>query len=530
MPEENNHSVNRTKDFKGEKNEKKKGKSVESNGYNVISKEKGNKKNGVDKSKKYGHRKKEVGNGELNCSKEIQLTFTTQLPGEEYYIANDIYTVPISFERIDLSRMVKQLLNLEDSDIAFEFLINKKLLRTSIGEFLEEYNILSENVLEVEFTKPLLKKESKKVSDVKEWMSELIIMNKTLYCSSFEGNLLYYNLHNFNNNGKIQIGNLPIHSFNCCQQKNMGIEGCFQESIFGLSNGTLQAVLQEQSKCGICIKSNVFLSNHDNIIKSIAFNPNKSVVISGGADKKVNIYDNQHVVKELKRIETESEEQKEQTGSDIETKKIKEFGSESAQMKNHTQKKKRKHTGGNDYGKKDTKIDPKKSIYIEDFASISDLHFFDNTTFLCTGLGNNIYIFDASNGSIVSLLPHNKSIICSSIINDNLFGTADEHSYINLFDRRCHGGKCAISLNSNQYFFHDKIITSLKGHKSELYFLTSSHDGYVNIYDIRLNTCPVYAIENEDKCKVLAATWFYEDVRSKAIISADEVSLKMHVF
>lgn len=452
------------------------------------------------------------------CLKEIQITFTTELSEEEYQIEKDVYTVPISFKRIDLSRMVKKLLCLEGSNIAFEFMINKKILRTSIGEFLEEHNILSETVLEVEFAKPLLKKDSKKLSDITEWISELIIINNTLYGSSFEGNLLNYNIRNFHKKGKTKISEFPIHCFACCQKKNMGIEGLLQESIFGCSNGTLQAVLQKQKQSETVIKSKVFLSNHDSVINSVAFNKNKSIVISGGKDKKVNIYDNKNVINQLKRGAEEMEENRNSKEECEEaTKSVK------------NRKRKTEDRSENEK-KKETKINPQKSICVEDLISISSLDFFDNSQFLCAGLGYNINIFDVTHGNVVASLPHNKSIVCGSIIRHDLFGTSDEHSYINLFDKRCLNEGTVISLNPNQYFFHDKIVTSLKGHKSELYFLTTSHDSYINIYDIRLNKCPVYAIENEDKCKVLSAAWVYEKEQSKAVISADEVSLKMHIF
>lgn len=470
----------------------------------------------TDKSIHSGY--EEEKDGDPGCLKEIQITFTTELSEEEFQIEENIYTVPVSFKRIDLSRMVKKLLCLEDSDIAFEFMINKKILRTSIGEFLEEHNILSETVLEVEFAKPLLKKDSKKLSNITEWISELIIMNDTLYGSSFEGNLLNYNIRNFHKKGKTKISEFPIHCFTCCQKKNMGVDGSLQESIFGCSNGMLQAVLQKQKLSETVIKSKVLLCNHDSVINSVALNKNKSIVISGGGDKRVNIYDNTNIINALKRGAEETQENFNSKEQCEETRKS---------VKNRKRKTEDRNGGEK---KKETKIIPQKSIYVEDLTSISGLDFFDNSQFLCTGLGYSINIFDASRGSVVSSFPHSKSVVCSSIIRNDLFGTSDEHSYINLFDKRCLNEQTVISLNPSQYFFHDKIVTTLKGHKSEFYFLTASHDSYINIYDIRLSRCPVYAIENEDKCKVLSATWFYENEHSKAVISADEVSLKMHIF
>ncbi|CRG93882.1 microtubule-associated protein ytm1 homologue, putative [Plasmodium gallinaceum] len=419
------------------------------------------------------------------CEKQIQICFISNLKDDKYKIENNIYTVPVSFRRIDLSRMIKKLLNIKEN-ISFEFLINKKILRSSIEEFLQLNNILSENVIEVEFTIPITKKESKKIDNISEWISELIIIENTLHCSTFEGNILYYDLTNFNKIYENNVSNMPIFSFNSFKDNKLG-SNLYHESIIGLSNGTIKIFLNEEINKGIKTKNQLYLSNHDDMIKSIAINKDASLIISGGTDNKINIYDNNYIIEELKQFKSDN----------------------------------------NNKRKKKNVIPPKKSIHKES-GIITNLNFFDNIKFLSSGFEKNIKIFDVTNGNIVSSFPYNKSIIRSDIINKNLFIIADENSLIKLFDIRCLNEKSVISLNENKYYSHDKIITSLKGNKNELYFLSSSHDGYINIFDIRLNKLPVYTIENEKK-KILSCTWFYRK-KNHSIISADEYNINIHNF
>ncbi|SBS85125.1 ribosome biogenesis protein YTM1, putative [Plasmodium ovale] len=421
--------------------------------------------------------------------KQVQIYFTTNMKNEKYKIENTTYTVPVNFKRIDLSRMIKKLLGIKEN-ISFEFLINKKILRCSLEEFLKENNILSENVLRIEYTLPITKKGCTDIDKISEWISKLVIIDKKLYCSTFEGSLLYYDLTNFNKINEKTVTSMPIFSFNSCKRSIPNDESYYRESVIGLSNGTIKVFLNEETNEDIITKNELYLSNHDDMIKSIEFNKDCSLIISGGSDKKINIYDNNDVMNRLKEFNNK--------GSSTNKRK----------MKNG--------------------VAPVKCIHKEP-GIITTLSFFDNTKFLCTGIEKNIKIYDAKTGNIFSSFSYDKSVMCSDILSGNLFAAADEQSVIKLFDVRCLQEKSVISLNENKYYFHDKIITSLQGNKNELYFLSASHDGYINIYDIRLNKLPVYTIENKEKSKILSCTWFYnEDHHS--IISADEHNLSVHNF
>ncbi|GAW81726.1 microtubule-associated protein ytm1 homologue [Plasmodium gonderi] len=423
------------------------------------------------------------------ADKQIQVYFVSNMPNEKYKMEDTIYTVPISFKRIDLSRMIKQLLDIKEN-VSFEFLINKKILRSSIEEFLRINNILSEDVIQIEYTLSITKKESAHIDKISEWISKLIIIENKLYCSTFEGNLLCYDLSNFYKIDEKRVSDMSIFSFNICKnEKLINDDANYNESIIGQSNGTLKAFLNEEINQKIITKGELYLGNHDNMVKSIAFNKNGSLIISGGADNKINLYDNYEIIEKLKEYKCE----------------------------NNTNKRKMKNI-----------VTPKKCVHKEE-GVITDLTFFDDSRFLCTGLEKNIKIYDANTGDIFSSFPYNKAIICSNILNDNIFITADEQSVIKLFDVRCLKEKPAISLNEHKYYFHDKIITSLAGNKNEIHFLSSSHDGYTNIYDIRLNKLPVYTIESEDKSKVLSSTWFYKEDHN-SVINANEQNLTIHNF
>ncbi|KOB87539.1 hypothetical protein PFDG_03237 [Plasmodium falciparum Dd2] len=59
--------------------------------------------------------------------------------------------------------------------------------------------------------------------------------------------------------------------------------------------------------------------------------------------------------------------------------------------------------------------------------------------------------------------------------------------------------------------------------------MSSSHDGYTNIYDIRLNNLPVYTFQSNEKSKILSSTWFYNDEHN-CVVNAEENNLVLHIF
>lgn len=425
-----------------------------------------------------------------NCEKEIQICFFTNIENEKYKIDSSTYTVPVTFKRIDLSRMVKKLLDIEDN-VSFEFLINKKILRTTIEEFIRDHNILSENVIEIEYSISLRKRESKNIDKICEWIFELITIGNKLYCSTFDGTLLYYDMLNFRKiYEKKVIDNMPVYSYNIYKSKKLHNELIYNESVIGLTNGSIKVSLNEEKEKEIITRNELYLGNHIDMIKCISFNKDYSMLLSAGNDNKINIFDNNYIINELLNDLTNE---------------------------HNTNKRKKKSV-----------VFPKKCIH-NDSGMITSLKFFDNIKFLSTGLDKNIKIYDLTSSYVSCSYSYNKSIICSDILNNNLFITADEHSMIKLFDVRNTNEKPVLSLNENKYHMHDKIITSLKTNKNEIYFLSSSHDGYTNIYDIRLNNLPVYTFQSNEKSKILSSTWFYNDEHN-CVVNAEENNLVLHIF
>ncbi|KJP85816.1 hypothetical protein AK88_04523 [Plasmodium fragile] len=52
---------------------------------------------------------------EDQAEKQIQIYFTSDVANEKYQMEDTIYTIPASFRRIDLSRMVKKLLDIKEN-------------------------------------------------------------------------------------------------------------------------------------------------------------------------------------------------------------------------------------------------------------------------------------------------------------------------------------------------------------------------------------------------------------------------------
>jgi WD40 repeat protein len=89
-----------------------------------------------------------------------------------------ILTILVALRRVDLSRLVNNLLHTE-KPIPFEFLVNGQFLRTSIEEFLTQNGISAETTLNVEYTRALIPPLHVTSFEHDDWVSAIDILSQT---------------------------------------------------------------------------------------------------------------------------------------------------------------------------------------------------------------------------------------------------------------------------------------------------------------------------------------------------------------
>ncbi|KAJ3281954.1 WD repeat-containing protein 12 [Blyttiomyces sp. JEL0837] len=95
---------------------------------------------------------------------QVQVRFRTRQP--QYEVTDSAILIPTK-----LRRYARQ--------IPFDFIIDGKFLRTSLGEYLEKYNLSTENVLDVEYVESTMPPEPKATLDHDDWVAAVAGPGKT---------------------------------------------------------------------------------------------------------------------------------------------------------------------------------------------------------------------------------------------------------------------------------------------------------------------------------------------------------------
>ncbi|CCE63904.1 hypothetical protein TPHA_0G00680 [Tetrapisispora phaffii CBS 4417] len=125
---------------------------------------------------------------------QVKLRFFTREQDESLHVADTPIFAPISLKRYGLSEVVNHLLE-TDTVIPFDFLIDGKLLRTSLEEYLVANGLSSETFLNVEYTRAVLPPSFLNSFNNEDWVSALDVGdNKHLISGSYDGVLRSYTM------------------------------------------------------------------------------------------------------------------------------------------------------------------------------------------------------------------------------------------------------------------------------------------------------------------------------------------------
>lgn len=124
--------------------------------------------------------------------KHVQITFfsTDEVLPE---IPDSVFDVPTIADSTDLNLLLNKTIEASDDawkERRFEFLVGETFLRTSLSEFIEEYEIETETVLKVECVIGI--EAPKPLHDIQapDWVSSLQIANQLIFSTTYGGDIV----------------------------------------------------------------------------------------------------------------------------------------------------------------------------------------------------------------------------------------------------------------------------------------------------------------------------------------------------
>jgi len=111
---------------------------------------------------------------------ELRIKFFTRL--SKYEVADTPITAPANFRRAHLSQMINVLLELDPAR-PFDFLVNDEFLRVSLGDYVAEHGVYSEEILPIEFVEAMAPPEPPTEYVHDDWISSLACSRTGLFLS-----------------------------------------------------------------------------------------------------------------------------------------------------------------------------------------------------------------------------------------------------------------------------------------------------------------------------------------------------------
>jgi ribosome biogenesis protein YTM1 len=120
---------------------------------------------------------------------QVRARFVSRTP--EYVVTDAPIAVPTKLARAGLSEVVNHLLgSAVDEQVPFDFLINDRLLRSSLEKFLNDYNVNTEDVVVIEYIPAIIISEDSKTSEMESWVGCLDVqMDGFVVCGLYDGNV-----------------------------------------------------------------------------------------------------------------------------------------------------------------------------------------------------------------------------------------------------------------------------------------------------------------------------------------------------
>jgi ribosome biogenesis protein YTM1 len=86
--------------------------------------------------------------------------------------------IPHDWRRFQLSELINKVLGNTDAAVPFDFIIDEKLLRSSLGEWTKARGLTEETVLDVEYVESILPPRTLSPFEQEDWVSDIDLSQK----------------------------------------------------------------------------------------------------------------------------------------------------------------------------------------------------------------------------------------------------------------------------------------------------------------------------------------------------------------
>ncbi|EAN32164.2 WD domain G-beta repeat protein [Theileria parva strain Muguga] len=385
---------------------------------------------------------------------------------EKYDLEDDTFLISTDMDRSSLSKMINELLNLENQ-VSFDIIIHNNRLRTTVSEVLEELNIQSESTIEVLYVLTISEPSENTLDKLDDWISGLSydkISDISAVCC-YNGRVSLYRsetmekVHNFTNQSS--------KSSVCITTNKSNPE--FTELICGTFNGLVE-VYYVNSKVKTPLNTLVASNNAvSDTVNSVTVEDSCKVIASGGYDNLITLYQN------VEMLDEELLNSKSNKRTLHETKTLTQLGS----LANHTK-------------------------------PITRLKFYPykNETLLSSSIDGKLCVWDIEKKSLISSHNTGNAVTCFDISpNGNMVCTGTLSGSLTIWD--LNSENTSVSLNSPQehsYNFakvsqsmqFDRLVSDISWNPSNNLISSISLDGSVILLDVRSPKFPLQTVNCKD--------------------------------
>ncbi|KAI8802082.1 WD40-repeat-containing domain protein [Cladochytrium replicatum] len=393
---------------------------------------------------------------------QVQVRFISRQPGA---VAPETpILVPVELKRYGLSEIVNHLLG-NKKPVPYDFLIDAKFLRTSIGKYLEEHGLSTENLLDVEYVESVLPPTPAGSFVHDDWISGIAVHKRSslILTGTYDG-----------------VARLWTRSGD--------IAAIFQ----GVHEGAVKdvALVASDDHCGTCFTASMDqnaiewaydtktksvepilrFEGHQGSVESLSLNVDENMLATASYDGTVKVWS----------ISTEDVD-------DVEV---------------QTDKKKRRKV-------EKTIPNAKQLLSFEAHSGGALSVDFSATHMYSGGSDHAVRCWDISSASNINTMNSEQTVLCVKASRTNsLIASGHVDNAIRIWDQRDEGVSLKLRLDG-----HSKWVSSVSWSPTNPYMLVSgSYDSTVRMWDIR-STSPFYSMktgvskDDSPPPKVLSVLW-----------------------
>ena len=196
---------------------------------------------------------------------------------EKFQIDQNVFSVSSNSSQTELQQLVKNLLDLSDSDIEFSFRVGEEILQNTLRKYCESCNFSGEAVLEIDYQEKRKAPDVSDVVDLDDWLGGVAAYDSQCFAGLYNGQLAVIGLDG--STKSYEVHNKPIKSIAFIKtyeeekrKKNLLVTTSLDQNLC--------YVAVEDSDCS-CLYS---LRGHTETVTCCSVSPSKEQIASGSWD------------------------------------------------------------------------------------------------------------------------------------------------------------------------------------------------------------------------------------------------------